>query len=255
MAAPSLSQRLFVHVTGDGKTECVHRFADQRTLWGIPNALNVLSNAPFAIVGALGLWNVARGRFGEGEGPASALLFGGAFLTAFGSGYYHWAPGDETLFWDRLPMTFVFMALFGLVLRERVFTGAGEAAIRRAIVRALVAAGVTSVVVWRVTGNLRLYALVQFYPLAVLPIVLWLFPSHLSGTRVLGITIALYVVAKILEVADASIFERLGFVSGHSLKHLAAAAGTYFLVRWMTARFRGNFHVDKRSVHGSSTTG
>ena len=35
-----------------------HRMADDRTLWGIPNALNVLSSAPFILVGALGLWSL-----------------------------------------------------------------------------------------------------------------------------------------------------------------------------------------------------
>ena len=38
-----------------------HVFADQRTLFGIPNALNVLSNIPFLLVGMWGvLWLIGR---------------------------------------------------------------------------------------------------------------------------------------------------------------------------------------------------
>ena len=32
-----------------------HQFKDDRTLWGVPNALNVLSNIPFLLVGLWGL--------------------------------------------------------------------------------------------------------------------------------------------------------------------------------------------------------
>ena len=68
-----------------------HNFADQRTLLGIPNFWNVVSNLPFAIVGAVGLWQFHRD-------PATVVFFAGVFLTAFGSAYYHWAPSDGTLF-------------------------------------------------------------------------------------------------------------------------------------------------------------
>jgi hypothetical protein len=36
-----------------------NQFADRATLWGIPNARNVLSNAGFALLGLLGLWRLA----------------------------------------------------------------------------------------------------------------------------------------------------------------------------------------------------
>src|SRR5262245_63120081 len=80
-----------------------HQFADQRTLLGIPHFWNVVSNLPFVLVGAIGLWQFGRDR-------ASFVLFLGVFLTGFGSAYYHWDPNDDTLFWDRLPMALTFMA-------------------------------------------------------------------------------------------------------------------------------------------------
>ena len=71
-----------------------HRFADERTLFGIPNFWNVVSNLPFIAVGAVGLRQFYRD-------PATLALFLGIFLTGFGSSYYHWNPNNDTLFWDR----------------------------------------------------------------------------------------------------------------------------------------------------------
>jgi len=86
-----------------------HQFADNRTLFGIPNFWNVVTNIPFVLVGIFGLARLAR---------VVALRSGyliiclGIVLVAVGSAYYHLAPSTPTLTWDRLPMTIVFMALF-----------------------------------------------------------------------------------------------------------------------------------------------
>src|SRR5437764_6848443 len=90
-----------------------HQFADQRTLLGIPNFWNVVSNLPFIAVGAAGLLK-------HRDGPATIVIFAGIFLTGFGSAYYHWNPSDATLFWDRLPMTLVFSAILSSAISERV---------------------------------------------------------------------------------------------------------------------------------------
>lgn len=84
-----------------------HDFADQRTLFGIPNFWNVVSNIPFIGIGAVGLWQFGRSQ-------ATMLLFLGIFLTGFGSAYYHLESNDQTLFWDRLPMAIGFMAIFAI---------------------------------------------------------------------------------------------------------------------------------------------
>jgi len=110
-----------------------HNFADTRAALGIPNFLNVVSNLPFLVVGALGLAFLARdARRGGGDAFASPAerrpywpFFSGVALTAVGSGYYHWQPSNDTLFWDRLPMTLAFMALLASVIGERISLRAG----------------------------------------------------------------------------------------------------------------------------------
>ena len=149
-----------------------HDFADRRRIWGVPNALNVLSNLPFTVVGALGVSVAWRGGGPAWERAALLALFGGVGLTGFGSAWYHLAPTTATLFWDRLPMTLAFMALLALTLGERVSERAGPW-----LLPLCLGAGVGSVVHWQLgeragAGDLRLYALVQFFPVLAIPLLL-----------------------------------------------------------------------------------
>ena len=192
-----------------------HQFADQRALLGIPNFWNVISNLPFAIVGILGLR--------EFSDTASRVLFAGILLTAFGSGYYHAQPNDSTLVWDRLPMTLVFMALLSLVISRWIGARWG-----RRLLWPLVLFGVASVGWWRVTDDLRPYAVAQFGPALVLVPAAWRDPT----IRRLWPAAAWYAAAKLAESFDRGIYSGLP-LSGHTLKHLAAALATYWVFRWV----------------------
>src|SRR5207245_1561492 len=108
------------------------RFADERTLLGMPNCLNVVSNVPFVFIGVWGLWWIGH----NGTTSAAAfrepserwpfvLLFFGVTLTGFGSSYYHWQPDNDRLVWDRLPMSIAFMSFFASTIAERINPKAG----------------------------------------------------------------------------------------------------------------------------------
>src|SRR4030095_3899857 len=95
-----------------------HRLADGRAFFGIPNALNVISNAPFVLVCALGGWGGRPGGGGTAgfidgrERWPWMVLFAGLLLTGFGSAYYHLEPNNQRLVWDRLPLAAALMGLF-----------------------------------------------------------------------------------------------------------------------------------------------
>jgi hypothetical protein len=197
------------------QSQIYHRFADQRTLFGIPNFWCVVSNLPFILVGALGLWKVR-------QGLSAGIFFLGVFLTGFTSSYYHWAPSDWGLFWDRLPMTFAFMAILANVIEERIDQRVGQL-----LLWPLVAIGVLSLLIWMRVDDLRLYVWVQFFPCIALPLMFWLFPAKYSGTYYWFIAAGFYALAKVLEHYDAKIYAALGIMSGHPLKHLAAACACY----------------------------
>jgi hypothetical protein len=214
-----------------------HQLADRRVLFGIPNFGDTASNIGFLIVGALGMAFVLgeRGRAlfdAPGERWPYLIFFAGVTLVSLGSAYYHLNPTTETLFWDRLPMTVAFMALFAAFITDRIQTRAGVAV----MLPLLLAIGIGSVIYWHVTeaaghGDLRPYGLVQFYPMLAIPIVCLLFPGrHTTGKHVFYMVLW-YALAKICEHFDGEIYALLGnMVSGHSLKHLAAAVATYMVL-------------------------
>ncbi|TZF89740.1 ceramidase domain-containing protein [Cognatilysobacter lacus] len=212
-----------------------HRFADSRVVAGIPNFWNVLSNVPFLLVGIYGLLRVPRLEFGRTRAGYIALCIGIA-CVALGSGAYHWAPSNATLVGDRLPMTIAFMAFFALLLDERVVADP-----RRLGLVALLLLGVASVAYWNLTerlgaGDLRPYVLVQFLPLLLVPLILLLRPSRWLDTRWLVLALVGYAAAKALEHFDAQIFAMSGVVSGHTLKHVVAAASAACILRAVPAR-------------------
>jgi hypothetical protein len=201
-----------------------HGFADQRTLFGVPNFWNVASNLPFVLVGAVGLWQFHRD-------PVTAVLFGGILLTGIGSSYYHWSPRDGALFWDRLPMTLAFMAMTSAVIEERVDSKLG-----RALLWPLLALGLFSLLLWRWTDDLRLYGWVQFFPCVALPVLLIFCPAKYTGTSYWFIALGCYVLSKVAEFYDRAIYSVGEVVSGHTIKHLAAAAACYAILRYFQTR-------------------
>ena len=207
-----------------------HDFADQRENFGVPNFWNVVSNLPFLFVGALGL-----GELRSIASPALRthylVLCTAVALVGFGSAWYHHDPSNATLMWDRLPMTVAFMVLFSAVIADRVSWIAG-----RALLWPLVAAGIASIAWWVRTedagqGDLRPYAIVQFLPLLLVPMILLLWRENALSTKLLWLALGSYAAAKLAEYFDAPILAATGAFSGHSLKHLFAALATWWIIR------------------------
>ena len=219
-----------------------HDFADRRSFFGIPNFNNVASNLPFAVIGLWGLVFLRRtlsnpaGRFiDRREQWPYLFVFIGLLLTAFGSSYYHLDPNNATLVWDRLPMTITFMSMVAAVIMERINLRLGLC-----LLPVLLIVGMASVFEWswsesRGAGDLRFYAAVQAYSAMVILLAL-LFPARYTRSRDLGFVVAFYALAKVFEYYDKPIFAALHIVSGHTLKHLAAAAAGYFILRMVEKR-------------------
>jgi hypothetical protein len=210
-----------------------HEFADRREFLGIPNFWNVMSNLPFLIVGLAGMRQIAT-RAATGIIASMRIayfcLFAGIVLVGLGSAFYHFAPSDPALTWDRLPMTVSFMAFFAIVIGEHIDAKAGLR-----LLAPLLLLGAASVLYWHFTeraghGDLRPYVVVQFLPLLLVPLVLILFPSRLSHGGLLWGLLGAYLAAKLLEKADGVIFSWGHLLSGHSLKHLTAAFGMYLFL-------------------------
>jgi len=156
----------------------------------------------------------------------------GVGLVSIGSAYYHWIPTNESLVWDRLPMTIGFMGLFAALLGEYV----GNRLATLLLVPAL-ALGIATVVYWHWTDDLRPYYWVQLIPLLSVQAVMILFRCSYSHQWFLLVAIGFYMLAKVAELYDLAIFRgSQELVSGHSIKHLLAAAGCYSILLMLQRR-------------------
>jgi hypothetical protein len=208
---------------------------DDRAFFGVPNFLNVVSNAPLLLVGAWGAYFAARARrafLDPVEKWPYGVLFLAVALTSFGSAYYHLAPeNDAGLMWDRLPMSVGFMGLASAVVVERISVKAG---LRLLIPLTLI--GVAAVLYWRWTQDIVPYALVQYGGIAAIVAIALLFRSRYTRGGDLFGAVAIYALAKAAEVLDAQIYALGGIVSGHTLKHLIAALAVWWLLRMLQLR-------------------
>lgn len=221
-----------------------HAFADGRTLWSVPNFLNVSSNLPFLVAGGWGLTLILRGA-GDFRDRREQLPYGvfflGALFTAFGSAYYHLAPDNARLVWDRLPMTLGFAGLVSAAITERACPRWGLHSLWP-----LLALGAGTVVYWDATerlqrGNVIPYAAYQAWSILAIVLLIVAFPaSRYSQGRLLLWAAAWYGLAKLFEALDPGVFRLTGgMVSGHTVKHLLAAAAVFAIVwqlRLRTAR-------------------
>jgi hypothetical protein len=220
-----------------------HEFADQRCFLGVPNFGDVVSNVPFGVIGTWGLLfllgshrsKLKKHFLNLRERWPYVFVFVGVFLTAFGSSYYHLSPNNARLVWDRLPMTIAFMAVVAAIITERINLEAGLW-----LLPILLLVGMSSVLQWYTSeikgaGDLRFYAAVQAYSAMVLLLAL-IFPTPYTRTSDLAIVLGFYVLAKGFESLDKQIFAAGHIVSGHTLKHLAAAAAGYWILRMLQKR-------------------
>ena len=216
-----------------------HEFADRRTMLGVANFLDVASNAGFLLAGIAGLVVVARRRTRfalAAERWPYALFFAGLLLTAAGSAYYHLVPNNERLFWDRLPITIALMSLIAAQIVDRVSVRAGLA-----LLVPMLVVGAASVVYWRATeqagaGNVMPYGVLQGYSLVILLVIALLHPSRYTRGSDIYWVFAAYVFAKLMELFDREVLAFGHLVSGHTLKHLAAAAAGFVVCRMLILR-------------------
>ena len=209
-----------------------HLFADTRALGPIPRAGDVLSNLAIFAAGlaAAALWR--RVRVAPDERAAYGLLVVGILATAAGSAWYHWAPSDARLVWDRLPMTLVFAALLALVLADRI-----HPAFARVVWWPFALLGAASVWWWAGTGDLHLYLVLRIGVGVGIVCLLLLRRGRHTQTRWLVAAIALDVIMTVVERLDHQIFAATGeLVSGHSVKHLLAGALLGCVLAWLARR-------------------
>ncbi len=208
-----------------------HDFADRRAFLGVPNFLDTASNLFFLAIGLAGLAALPPARFLDArERRAYAVFFGGLILTAFASAWYHLAPVNAGLVWDRLAMTLAFAGFFAALAQERLGARAGSI-----LLACLLVAGPGAVLYWYGSelagaGDLRPYFLLQGLVMLAAPLLIGLWPGRYDRGGDWLAVLGFYVLALALEWLDEALFAATGLVSGHTLKHLAATAAGWMVL-------------------------
>lgn len=219
----ALMLALGLHAHGAGQS-----FADSRAMLALPNAADVLSNLPFL---AFGVWGLMRLRGHElarenthPQRSAMRVFFAGLVCTAVGSMWFHLAPSNATLLWDRAGMGLAFAGVLSVAVGQRVSVRMGAVTLYAALIGAAAA-----LCVWVLTEDVLAWSVVQFGGMLLILMCAVFKPAQ--STRISGCTpvnlmvlIGFYALAKAFESLDWAVFQATGqLVSGHSLKHLAAS--------------------------------
>ena len=213
-----------------------HKFADTRTIFTIPNFYNVISNLPFLVLGIVGFYAFFKNNKLSSTSFAILTLFIGVTGIGMGSAYYHLNPTNATLVWDRIPMTVTFMSFFAIIIGHYI-----NERWSFILLLPMLAIGVLSVLTWYYgelngQGDLRLYALVQFFPMLAIPLIIFIYPTpRIMRIEIIG-TIILYAIAKFFEHKDVVIFNAGSILSGHTIKHLFAAAAVFLILQIVKRR-------------------
>ena len=206
-----------------------HNFADMRTIFGISNFFDVISNLPFFIVGFVGCCTVIK-YWGLPQSWSWLVLFLAVLSVSLGSAYYHLIPENNTLTWDRLPMAIGFMALLVIVLTDYINEN-----LEKWLLLPMCSLGVFSVAYWHLTDDLRIYAWVQFASMTLILITILVYKQTYLSTKYLLFSFLFYILSKFAEHFDKFIYEVTSeILSGHTIKHLLASIATlffYLLVR------------------------
>ena len=204
-----------------------HRFADERHWLGIPNFPDVASNLAILLPAVAGLILVNRADLvprtfrTSFERTLATTCFAALLLTAVGSTWYHLAPDNTRLFWDRLPLGLAFTTLPALLVAERFALSRWG----RLMLLLWVLTGPAAVLWWQFgevagRGDLRPYFMLHAFML-LLPPALLAMRTPYTRSRRYAVAYLLFVLAMAGDRLDHAVFGLThGLVSGHTMKHL-----------------------------------
>jgi hypothetical protein len=201
--------------------ETFHHYADQRRWLGIPHAGDVLSNLAFVLVALRYVRHI----------PALAAAVA---AIGVGSAIYHWAPSDLTLVVDWAPIGVTLMLVLATVIGDRIGPRSAQVALSAGPLGAVLAVGY-----WLITGgtgdgdgnrgDMAPYVALQVLGVALPPLLALAAPGRIA-TRWLLAAVGCFVAARVLGANDAALLDAIA-ISGHSLKHVAAAAAAACVLR------------------------
>lgn len=212
-------------------TASAHLYADKRVWLGVAGGVNVWVNAATFVAGAWG-WQATR----NSDWPLQLrtpwqLFHACAMVSAGAAALYHARPHDSLFVFTHVATASGFMMLTLGLLAERVHSRFGSLPICFAVLCGISLTGGAMLLAQAQGGQLdmRPLLLLEIIPVLVIPAGALSLPGR--STRVFDwvVVLTFYALAKLFETGDALVLEASGWISGHTLMHLALTAA----VGWM----------------------
>jgi hypothetical protein len=99
-----------------------------------------------------------------------------------------------------------------------------------------VAIGISSILLWHFTGDLRPYMFFKHEPIIFIIVLLVFTTGAYDRSKDYFIALGLFLAATIIELADKQVFEILNVISGHTIKHLLAGLACWYLFKMIQNR-------------------
>lgn len=212
-------------------TASAHRYADERAWFGMVGAANVWVNAVMFAAGAWG-WYATRNSHWPLHLRTPWQLFQLCAMAAAGAAaLYHARPHDSLFVFTHVTTASGFVMLtFGL-LAERVHSRFGSLPVCLMVLAGIVSTGGAMLLAHAQGGHLdmRPLLLLEIIPVLVIPAGALSLPGRSTQVFDWVIVLTFYALAKLFETGDALVLEATGWISGHTLMHLALTAA----VGWM----------------------
>lgn len=217
-----------------GLSSRMHHYADERTIWGVPQAMNVWTHLPLIPLGLWGLWRVRHLAGYDELRRVWSLFFVCQILATIGGMFYHWAPSDHMFVWDQMPKSAACSLMACAFLAERMDPRWGSVPTVLIALGLNVVGGIWWLVspLWFGLGDLRPLIWLEFMPTLLVAAGAWSVPGRLLTREDWMRSLASFVVAQTVDWADGPIFSALGGLSGHSIRHLSLAV----CVGWIAYR-------------------
>ena len=211
-----------------------HQYADARAWLGVPNSANVLINLPTFWLAVWG-WCATR----TSPWPPQWRLPWQWFhlfvmAAALSSAMYHAAPSDDLFVVSHTCMAGAFVMLSLGLLVERVGVRFGSVGICTCATLVVALIGVWTAGLGQPGGaiDLRPLLLLELMPVLLIPAGVLRMPGLHGRNSGWLLALVLYASSRLLEWADAAIFQATACISGHTLMHAVMT----LVVGWTTYR-------------------
>jgi hypothetical protein len=215
-------------------SEATHRYADERVWLGLTSGANVWVNMVMFVAATWG-WHATRNSRWAVQLRTPWQLFHVCVMTsAVFAGLYHAQPGNALFVLTHISAASGFVMLTLGMLAERVHARFGSRLVCGLVLAGTALTGGAMLLGHSLGGvlDMRPLLLLEIIPVLVIPAGALSLAGRFTQASDWVVVLTFYAISKLLEANDASVLNATGWISGHTLMHVALTGA----VAWMSYR-------------------